>query len=154
MLATDTYPGAIFGLHLAEVARAHRMQAQIAQSHNERFHYTTEALWFEHLAELAKTDPQRARREYRPARAFVPGAPIVRYDGAIMSIQRAVAEVARHYNRDDVVTAYLLLLDRPELSREANGAVRDALIEHGLDEREAVRCVLAATLLLSYDIEP
>jgi hypothetical protein len=81
-----------------------------------------------------------------------PDAQIVRCDGAILSIRRDDGRMAQ-YNRDDVTTAYLLLLDRPRGEEDMAGVVVELMAE-GLDHPEATRCVLAARLLLDHDIEP
>jgi hypothetical protein len=52
------------------IADGHRKQARAADTSAESEHWTREADRFDGLADLARTDPDRARQQYRPTRAW------------------------------------------------------------------------------------
>lgn len=81
--------------------------------------------------------------------------PTVKVTGAIIGIRRTPGEREAYFNRDDVATTYLLLLDWPARTSDTIREVKDILMsEYGLDSRETVRCVMAACLLIDNNLEP
>lgn len=64
--------GGLLAENLAQTAAGHRILAATAESPAEAEHWTAEAERFEHLALLAETQLEVARRAYRPTRSYEP----------------------------------------------------------------------------------
>lgn len=138
--------------HYSRIADTHRVKADAAEAVHERMHWLAEAHRFQHLAEIEATDPEAARRAYRPTRAYNPDMPIVREYGREVQITTA-GQGAGMFDRDKLDTAYLAYLCAPGgtgTEGKAHAAARTLREEHGF--LDAIRYTLAAYYLIAANI--
>lgn len=79
--------------------------------------------------------------------------PTIRVAGKFLAITDTSGELG-YFLRDQVVTAYLLILDHQDEQNIDKSVVRRLEIEHGVLHHDAVRAMLAASLLVRHNLEP